>query len=89
VELSEGPVFEMRSADMRGEYDKSQGQQAVRHLKAIVAWHAAAVGLLDRRFRDVTQHYLGVGLAKVTSNEPKLMTDEEVMILQMISQSIG
>jgi len=63
---------------MRGEYGESEGQQVLRHLKGIVAWHAAAVGLLDGRFRHVTQR-LVVGLVEVTSNESKLFTDEEVI----------
>ena len=62
-------------ADMRGEYEESEGQQVLRHLKA---WHAAAVGLLDGRFRHVIQR-LVVGLVEVTPNEPKPLTDEEVI----------
>ena len=59
-----------------GEYE---GQQVLLHLKGIVAWRAAAVGLLDGHFRrDVTQR-LVVGLVEVTPNEPKPLTDEEVI----------
>jgi hypothetical protein len=66
-------------ADMRGEYEESEGQQVLRHLKGIVAWHAAAVGLLDGPFRrDVTQR-LVVGLVEVTPNELKPLADEEVI----------
>ena len=50
----------------------------MKKVKTIVAWHAAAVGLLDGRFRHVTQR-LVVGLVEVTLNEPKPFTDEEVI----------
>ena len=62
-----------------GEYEENEGQQVLRHLKGVVAWRAAAVGLLDGHFRrDVTQ-LLVVGLVEVTPNEPKPLTDEEVI----------
>ena len=63
---------------MRREYNDNEGQQVLRHLKAIVAWHAAAIVLLDGRFQHVTQN-LVVGLVEVTSNELKPLTDEEVI----------
>jgi hypothetical protein len=65
--------------DMRGEYEKSEGQQVLRHLKGIVAWHAAGVSLLDGRFRrDITQR-LVVGLVEVTPNEPNPLADGELI----------
>jgi len=57
---------------------ESEGQQVLRHLKSIVAWHAAAVTLLSPRSQHLAQD-LVVGLVEVTLNKPKLMTDEEVI----------
>jgi len=62
---------------MWGEYE-SEGQQVLRHLKAMVAWHAAVVGLLNGRFQHVSER-LVVGLVEVTPNKPKPLTDEEVI----------
>jgi len=63
---------------MLEEPGESEGQQVLRHLKSIVAWHAAAVSLLNPRSRHLAQD-LVVGLVEVTLNEPKLMTGEEVI----------
>ncbi|KIJ93904.1 hypothetical protein K443DRAFT_12519 [Laccaria amethystina LaAM-08-1] len=65
-------------ADMRGEFYESEGQQVLRHLQAIVAWHAAAKSLLDKKCRRVAQT-LRVGLVEVASSQPDLMTYGEVI----------
>ncbi|KIM48631.1 hypothetical protein M413DRAFT_20991 [Hebeloma cylindrosporum] len=65
-------------ADLRAVPGESEGEQVLRHLKSIVAWHAASVDLLDGRFRHVAQN-LAVGLVEATPNEPKPLTDEEVI----------
>jgi len=57
------------SADMLCEPGESEGRQVFRHLKVIVAWHAAAAALLARRFQDVVQN-LDVGLVEVIK-QPK------------------
>ena len=57
--------------------DESEGQAVLWHLEAIVAWHAAATSLLDRRYRHVAQNFV-VELVEVTSNKPNLMTGAQV-----------
>ena len=55
-------TVKMGFADMRGEYDseESEGQQVLRHLKAIVAWHATAdsLSLVYRTWKDVSDGML-------------------------------
>jgi hypothetical protein len=63
---------------MRREPHESNGQQVLRHLQAIVAWHAAATSLLDKKYRRVAQT-LRVGLVEVAPSQPDLMTYGEVI----------
>jgi len=70
--------FRDELAEMRREPVESEGQQVLRHLYAIVAWHAAAKSLLDRKSRLVAQT-LVVGLVQVVPINPGLMTSEEVI----------
>ena len=63
---------------MRKEPQESDGQQVLRYLRAIVAWHAAAASLLDKKHRRVAQT-LRVGLVEISSSQPDLMTDNEVI----------
>lgn len=63
---------------MRREPAESEGQQVLRHLHAIVAWHAAAKSLLDRKSRLVAQTF-AVGLVQVAPTNPDLLTNEEVI----------
>ena len=63
---------------MRKEPEESDGQQVLRHLRAIVAWHAAAASLLDKKHRRVAQT-LRVGLVEVAPSQPDLMTNDEVI----------
>ena len=62
--------FRDEAADLRRENEESEGQQLLRHLQgivAMVAWHAAAKRLLDRKYRQVAQT-LRIGLVEVTPN---------------------
>lgn len=53
--------------------------QVLRHLRAIIPWHAAASSLLGTKYRHITQT-LRVGLVEVVApSQPNLMTDEEVI----------
>ena len=63
---------------MRKEPEESDGQQVLRHLRAIVAWHAAAASLLDKQYRRIAQT-LRVGLVEVAPSQPDLMTNDEVI----------
>ncbi|EDR06078.1 uncharacterized protein LACBIDRAFT_294726 [Laccaria bicolor S238N-H82] len=63
-------------AEMRREPNESDGQQVLRHLQAIVAWHAAAQSLLDKNRRQIAPT-LRVGLVEVTPRHPDLMTVED------------
>ena len=63
---------------MRKESGERDGHQVLRHLRAIVAWHAAANSLLDKKYRRIAQT-LRVGLVEVAPSQPNLMTDEEVI----------
>ena len=63
---------------MRKESGERDGHQVLRHLRAIVAWHAAAASLLDKKYRRIAQT-LRVGLVEVAPSQPNLMTDEEVI----------
>lgn len=58
--------------------DDSDGHQVLRHLRAIVAWHAAATSLLGTEYRHITQT-LRVALVEVARIQPDLITDEEVI----------
>lgn len=70
--------FQDEHADLRREPDESEGQLVFRHLQAIVAWHAAATGLLQKKLRLVAKT-LRVGLVEVTQSNSNLMTDDEVI----------
>ena len=63
---------------MRKESGERDGHQVLRHLRAIVAWHAAANSLLSKKYRRIAQT-LRVGLVEVAPSQPDLMTDEEVI----------
>ena len=69
---------------MQEEPYESEGHLVLRHLRGIVAWHAAACQVvLNGKFRQITQS-LVVGLVEVAPTklgpeEPDLMTSEEVI----------
>ncbi|KAF8967436.1 hypothetical protein BDZ97DRAFT_1728058 [Flammula alnicola] len=65
-------------ADMRLGPTESEGQQVLRYLESIVAWHAAIMSFYHGNFRFQVPERLDIGLVEVPRGDDKIMSGKEI-----------